>query len=266
MSKTETENLPVVYDLGADAGIGTDDIGTDDIKIPFLGVVQDKSKPLKSGAPGVAVGKLFNSVTREVFDGTTGVVIVPVMQKHEFIEWVPLAKGGGYVGAHAKDSEIVAKAKAESMKWGEYFTDSKNELVETRSLFVIVLDEETMEPEGFAVVAFKSTQIGVLTAVNTRLKMFMVPTATGKRRPAIFQHTMRLTTWHDTSKPAGEFEAYALTFLNDDKPRKSLLDLDSETYLAAKSLREALEGGAATADYDSADGGADGASEPDDFC
>ena len=107
------------YDYGDDAGGGFENQDEDDYQIPFLIVLQkgspqcdpDNAAYDKDAAPGM----FMNTVSEELYDEVT---IVGAITEHCFTEWKP--DRGGFVGKHAKNSDVVKLAKEQSEKFGKY--------------------------------------------------------------------------------------------------------------------------------------------------
>jgi hypothetical protein len=127
-------------DLGADAGIGTEGIGKDDMALPFLSILQDLSPQTKKSkaefVEGAKPGMFYNSVTKQFWDGEKGIPFVPASYQKTYIEWVP--NQGGFVADHG---EAAGKQLAETGKRtekGELMLPNGNQLVETAYVFGIV--------------------------------------------------------------------------------------------------------------------------------
>lgn len=255
------KNEMAVYDYGGDAGVGIDDIGRDEMAIPFIGILQSNNGEVlpvkKGGIEGAEAGMLMNTVTKEIFDGDKGILFVPSERAHQYVEWVPRSKGGGFVGTHEVGSEVVSeaiqRAQAEKADFGKFTTPAGNDLVETFYLYGAMLDDDGI-PTGIGVIAFTSTKIKKYRHLNTRLKSI-------KGRPALYAIQLRICTVPDKNNK-GDFFNFDIQFAVDNVGMKSLLDPNSEAYQSAKMLRVGIESGEAKADYastanDSTDGGDD---------
>lgn len=248
-----TKNEVAVYDYGEDAGQGIADAGRDELAIPFLTILQGLSpqvKPTKKGGiEGAEIGMLFNTVTQELTDGDEGIPFVPARREHVFVEWVPRAKGGGFVAMHTPDSEVVVAAKEASTTFGKYSTPAGNDLVETFYLYGMILNKDG-EPIEVALLAFKSMFIKKYKALISRLRYLMVPGPGGKKiNPPIWANSLRVKTVPDKNAK-GEFYNFEVSFLKG-KGTDSLLTADSPAYVASKDLAEAISLGSAKADHSS---------------
>lgn len=150
-----------VHDYGADAGAGFEGTTGADLSVPFLGILQSNSPQVEDKDPaGAESGMLFNTVTRELTGGEDGLVFLPCHKELAFVEWVPRDSGGGFVGLHDPNGDVVKKAIEDNdgnrigkLKVGD------NDLIETHYVYGLILDAEGEETYGFAVVSFSSTKI-----------------------------------------------------------------------------------------------------------
>lgn len=254
MVPTASQQLAPVADYGADAGAGFEHQGREDISIPFLSLLQANS-PEISEIEAAKPGMLFNTVTREL---AREVVIVPASTRHQFVEWVPRDKGGGFVSARSASDPEVHAAIAASKSFGDYQLPNGNELVETFYIYAVLLDNDG-QPNGFATIGFTSTKIKVYKNWNTTIRMFQVKTPDGRKiSPPLFAHTVKVSSKPDKNAK-GVFSNFSLV------PAKgtiaeSLLPPDHPAFLAAKELRTMVDQGLAKAAYESQ---AEGAKDPD---
>ena len=259
--KEETGGPIVAFDYGADAGAGSEDQTADDFQIPFIAIIQDLSPQHKKKRAeyieGAEVGDLYNNVTNELLD--QGFEFVPALRIHCFVEWVPRDKGGGFIGRHDPNSEIVKRAKAEAEKFGKYKTPDGNDLMETFYLWGIIA--ATLTP---AIIAFTSTKIRVYKKWNTARSMIKstAPDGTVQDIP-IFANRILVRTAEE-SRGDNDYFNFVLEPPINGSVRDSLIrDLDDARYQKAKALRDDVVGGRVTADYSQAEGGG-GAAEDDD--
>lgn len=176
MAKTEVaevKNTAVsagVFDYGEDRGQGFEDIGINDMSIPFLNILQPTSPEVaEQTIEGCRAGDIVNSVTKEIIKQP--IILQPVKRDHLWVEWVPRAKGGGLVASHDPGSDVVRKVieanggstippkgsdgKRIPFKVGD------NDLVQTYYYYCMILDETGTESTGFCVLSFTSTKIKV---------------------------------------------------------------------------------------------------------
>jgi hypothetical protein len=231
-STQPTTALVPVADYGADMGAGFEHQSPADVSLPWLAVLQDNS-PIVRSLEAAQPGLLHNSVTD---DCLPAVDIVPATTRHLYVEWLPKAKGGGFLGVHEPTSPVVVKARASSPQFGQYTTPEGNELVETFYVYAVQLDASS-EPTGPVVIACTKTKIGQYKRWMTRVSMFQVKTPSGQRvRPPLYAHLVRVTTFEDKN-PKGTFYNIKFDPAKGDMS-KSLLEPTSSAYLAARELRD----------------------------
>ena len=216
--------LAAAQDYGDYAGAGFDNQTTDDMSIPFLGLLQDLSPEVKKGADKIAgaeVGMMINTVTKELFDGEKdGVIFQPCDTNHVFVEWKPRNQGGGFVAVHQIDSPIVADAKAKAEKFGKYKTPAGNDLIETFYIAGILhrsanLEEQLGNTPEPMLIAFTSTKIKAYKAIMTRLRTF-------KGKPPMFAHRILIKTKTETNAE-GTFANFVVTPAVENNVEKSLI-------------------------------------------
>ena len=95
---------------GAD-GAGMENIGKEDVALPFLKILQGLSPEVTRGnekfIKGAAAGQFINSLTGDLWDGEAGVEIIRVFFEKKYIEWRPKKAGGGLV----RISDTIEEAK-----------------------------------------------------------------------------------------------------------------------------------------------------------
>lgn len=225
-----------------------DDYSTAELSIPFLGILQPLSPQLNPQKPeyieGSKVGQMFNSVTKELFDS---VDVVVAYHKRSFIEWVPRSAGGGFRGEHGPDKEpefnaLLATSRAKRAASGEKETGravlaNNNELVDTRSFYVLCVQDEGGMAQP-AVISMASTQTKVARDWLQMMNMYQPVGLPAKRYP-LFAAVYRLTT-RQRQNSAGfwyVFNATRLRFNNDPSLAQQ-----------AMAFRQSILGGAVVVD------------------
>tara|TARA_R110000796_G_scaffold41179_3_gene102008 strand:+ start:4359 stop:5192 length:834 start_codon:yes stop_codon:yes gene_type:complete len=246
------------FDYGDDAGQGME-ITMDDLKIPFIALVQNDSKVLDADepnyVPGGSAGMLFNGATRQFSDD---LILVPALRQTTYVEWLP--DRGGFADEHAATSPIVAEAKRNAAKKYELRTEGGNDLEETRSIYAIVLDSE-LNPVGYCVVPFTGSKMGPWRDFWTK-----IDTARVSKDAPLFSLMIRISSFDDKNKAGKKYKNYLVNPARDAEGNMtsdplaaavagSMLAPTSPQYLAAKQLREAIQSGSATADRETADAG-----------
>lgn len=241
------DNLPSTgHDYGEEAGAGFEKTKSSELAIPFLGVLQSNSPQVEDNSPeGSKAGMLYNTVTRELIDPKDGgVVFLPCHYDTAYVEWVPRDSGGGFVGLHDAESDVVRQAIADND--GKAYGKLKvgdNDLVETYYVYGLIMDDAGKESASFAVLSFSSTKIKPYRDWLTA--MFTI-----KGKPPIFANRARLKTVKQKNDK-GTFFNFQIDPLNQTWV-KSLIDPKTEAGLLAeaKEFRTMVTSGMARAAFE----------------
>jgi hypothetical protein len=253
VTKVEQETKEIIVSSNPYAAYGKqgfEDIKSTDLIIPYISLIQSGSPELEDKKiPNLEVGDLINSVTGEHHKGSVGINFIPCYVQELWVEWVPRLQGGGIVGQHAADSDVVKSAIAKNggskippkddsgKRVG--FKHGKNELVETYYIYGLLLDEEGENSNGFAVMTFSGTKISTYKKFITALMML-------KGNPPIFANRATLKSTKQKNE-YGSFFNYQIspwgsTWLN------SLIDPNASLIEEAYEFRKMVTDGKAKAD------------------
>jgi len=264
---TKREKLELEkFDYGDDFEQGFQDQSSDELLIPWVNILQDLS-PEITGADGKAIdgakaGEIINSVSK---DRTNKLLFVPAFRVKSFIEWIPRTSGGGFVGVHDPESDLILRLRT-ATKFGLLKNpETNNDIVETITVYGFICEEaEPVEP---AAISFTSSKLKVYRAWRTALNKITVLAGDTKRRPPLYAHPVNLTTVRETGKK-GTYYNFVVTPTGGDSTMKvhdrilaSMLAPTDARFLAAKELSRMVEAGTAKADVTKQDEG--GASEGD---
>lgn len=249
VATTEQETSVAAYEGYSDyEGKGFQNQTREDIAIPFINILQANSPEVDGDSPvdGAKAGLLINSVTQDLH---TEVEFVPAITQHVFVEWIPRDQGGGMVGQHGLNSDVVKKAKGASTEFGKYVSETGNDLVETFYVFGILRKDGV--PVGMAVMPFTSTKIKAYRAVMGRLNSFQI-TLPDKRRitPPMYAHSLKITTLKQSNKH-GTFYIPVVQPAVENDVEKSLLPPDDACFLMAAECEKLVDSGKAYADTES---------------
>ena len=236
------------YDYGQNAGAGWDNTSQDDFSIPFLNQLQALSPEVQQGEDtaieGAQVGMFVNSVTRTLY---SEVIFVPVQTEHVYVEWVPQDQGGGFVGVHQLDSEVVAAARAAATD-RRLTTPAGNELQETFYVYAMILPEVGADDvDEMVVMSFSRTKIRRYKAIMTRLR-----TLKGSANIPLFAHQIRMTATSEKSPAGQSYKNVELNPAVDGDVAASLLPPDSPLLEAASGFLESISSGERKADHGTA--------------
>ena len=193
-------------DLFEYAGSGVEDLGTDDLAIPFINIIQSNSPQLNKREgkhiEGSEVGMLFNTVTNELFDGETGVWVIPCAYQRTLVEWVPRDQEGGFVASHDPDSGILAQTT--KIERGQDILENGNYLANTAAHYILLLSP-TYGPTQ-AVLSMTSTQLKKSRKWNTQMvsQTITLPNGSVKPKPS-FAIAYNLKTMPESNKHGSWF-------------------------------------------------------------
>jgi hypothetical protein len=210
-SKTETTNAVAVQSENAGAvvdpstlagfadfaGQGMQGLSKDDLAIPFLSILQSGSPQCKRSEgeyiEGAAEGMLFNTVTKTVIDPIkTPVIVIPCSYNRALIEWRVREAGGGFVKEHPVDEALLGTTVRDDK--GRDILPNGNQLNDTRSFYVMVLDPDTGIPAP-AFMTMTSTQIKKAKQWLMQQNLLKLPAAGGRvYTPPMFASKWRVTT------------------------------------------------------------------------
>ena len=74
--------------MEADAGSGINDLGSDDLALPFLKILSGLDSKLDD-LDNAKRGDIINSVTDQIYKGKDGVDVVPCAYERVYIQWSP---------------------------------------------------------------------------------------------------------------------------------------------------------------------------------
>jgi hypothetical protein len=249
--KKTDETAVVAAGLEADEGAGFENQTGEDIIMPVVYLLQALSPAVVNNEPeGAKPGRFFNGVTEELMDEF---LFVPACTTHEYVEYIPVDEGGGFVRTHPLNSPVVKKCKAEQ-PFGKYRVpredgSGQNELIEFFSVFGVIVDEHDVQ--SFAVIRFKSTKIKVYKQFNTRMQTCQIPRADGNGRftPAINSHVIHVSSVAET-KDNFKFFNLRLRSPVENNMKKSLIGPDDPRYQAAAEVRALVNAGRVQAEYE----------------
>ena len=128
-----------------DQAAGMQDMGSDDFAMPFLRVLGQLSPEINKRdskyVEGAEAGMIFNTVTKQTYDGEKGLNLIPCGYKREYVEWSDRGEGtSAPVAIHPVSSGIIKDATR-----GADYKDrlpNGNYLENTASYFVLTEDYE----------------------------------------------------------------------------------------------------------------------------
>ena len=218
--------------FAADAGIGVSDLGSEDLAIPFLKVLQKMSDELDD-LPDAKAGDIYNTVTKDVVKGKDGVTVINCAYTLQYIEWEPRGTGTG-APHHIYNSadDIPQTERGDDNK--EYVVDGDGRYLErTAQHYVLVVDEDGMTQQ--ALLPMKSTQFKKSKQWNSAMRSLkMKDSKGGLFTPPRFSHVWKLETVPEENKN-GSWHGWQIS--------KDSVVADPAIYAEAKLFAEIISKG-----------------------
>lgn len=214
--------------LEADADKGFNNIGAEDLALPFLKILAKMSGEVDK-IDGAKAGMIYNTVTQELFSGTEGILVVPCAYERKLIEWEDRGSGQGYpVAIHPVSSDILSKTNRD--KDNKDRLENGNYVENTAQHYVLVLNEETGAYQN-ALITMKGTQLKKSRKWNSMMAGLKLQGKNGPFTPPPFAFTYRLKTMSESK------DSY--TWHGWDINRESQVK-DAQLYNAAKKFHASV--------------------------
>ena len=168
----EPKNKKEVGFLEEHAGEGFENITQEDLKIPFLRILQkgspqvdkDDTNYIKGAEPGM----FFNTVTQKLYGKE--IKVIPIKYQKLWMEWKP--DRGGLVARH--EPESINVDKSDFSRW----TYNGNNITETLFFYVMLSDHMTDGPMVFAL-----SSTGIKHGKNWNSQIVHTRLPSGKQAP-----------------------------------------------------------------------------------
>ena len=191
VTKKENSSVALASMFEDDQAGGMQGMGSDDFAMPFLRVLgqlsPETNKRDAKYVEGAEPGMIFNTVTKQTYDGEKGINIIPCYYKREYVEWSDRGQGtSAPVAIHAANSGIIKQSKRDAGYKDRL--DNGNYLENTASYFVLTEDMQT------ALISMKSTQLKVSRNWNAMMASIKLQGKNGLFTPAAYSHVYNLKT------------------------------------------------------------------------
>ena len=216
---------------------GMDQMGQGDFAMPFLRVLGQLSPEVNERdakyVSGAKAGMIFNTVTKQLYDGEAGVNVIPCYYKREYVEWSDRGEGtSAPVAIHSVDSGIIKDATRDASYKDRL--PNGNYLENTASYFVTIDDGTS------ALISMKSTQLKVSRSWNSMMNSIKLKGKNGMFTPAMYSHVYNLKTVQQ-SNDKGTWFGWTVEKVGPVQ--------DKDLYEAAKSFASSVNKGDVTAKH-----------------
>ena len=234
VAKKKTAEVAIMDEnmFAADAGIGVSDLGSEDLAIPFLKVLQKMSDELDD-LDDAKPGDIYNTVTKDVVKGKAGVTVINCAYVLQFIEWEPRGTGtGAPYRIYGSSDDIPQTERGDDNK--DYVVGGSGRYLErTAQHYVLIIDEDGMTQQ--ALLPMKSTQFKKSKQWNSAMKSLKMKDSKGNLfTPPRFSHVWKLETVPEENKN-GSWHAWMIS--------KDSVVSDPSVYAEAKQFAESILAG-----------------------
>lgn len=179
--------------MEADAGAGMENMGMEDLALPFLKVLSGNDPVLDDDNVDARKGDIYNTVTGMAYRGKEGVRVVPCSYQRRFIQWAPRGSGSGAPMAIYDPGDERPKTERSPDDNKDYVVGGEGDYIEeTHQHFVLLLNEDGSAET--ALIAMKSTQLKKSRKWNSMMASRSLQGKNGPFTPPRFSHIYHLKT------------------------------------------------------------------------
>jgi hypothetical protein len=197
VAKKETQ-LPSSILFEADAQRGFENVKNTSVALPILKLLQNGSaeaqKRNQAYVEGAEPGMLLNTVTKKLYDGAKGIIVIPCHYKLEYQEWSDYGTGTGRPEQIYPDtSDILTKTTKDQINKDRL--PNGNYILTVGNHFVIILDGDSSET---ALICMSSTQGKISRKWNSMMMSLTLQGKDGAFTPPSFSHMYKINTLLNT--------------------------------------------------------------------
>ena len=197
---TKKANLPSAGLFEADAQKGFENVKTESLAPPILKLLQNGSaeaqKRNQNYVEGAEPGMFLNTVTKQLYDGDKGIMVIPCHYKLEYQEWADYGTGSGRPENIYPDTSDVLDKTTKGPD-GKDRLQNGNYILTVGQHFVIILGTKSSET---AMISMSSSQGKVSRKWNSMMKSITLDGEQGPYTPPSFSHMYKLSSVLNTGK------------------------------------------------------------------
>ena len=228
---TKKANLPSSGLFEADAQKGFENVKTESLAPPILKLLQNGSSEAQNRnqnyVEGAEPGMFLNTVTKQLYDGDKGIMVIPCHYKLEYQEWADYGTGSGRPENIYPDTSDVLDKTTKGPD-GKDRLQNGNYILTVGQHFVIILGTKSSET---AMISMSSSQGKVSRKWNSMMKSITLDGEQGPYTPPSFSHMYKLSSVLNTGK-GNQWYGYNVE-------KVGMLE-DAKMYERAKKFYEAI--------------------------
>lgn len=237
----------------ADAGDGLQDMGQDDLALPFLKILSGND-PVLDEREDLRKGDIYNTVTGEAVKGKEGIRVIPCSYQRRFIRWAPRGTGTGAPVAIYDADQPRPKTERSTEDNKDYVVGGNGDYIdETHQHFVLVL-----HPDGgaeTALIAMKSTQLKKSRKWNSMIASRQMTGKNGPFTPPRYSHVYNLNSVHEENSK-GSWHGWEISL---EGPVT-----DASLYMRARDFSSSIAAGDVVVKHEEESGASHGSRPSDD--
>jgi len=174
------------------AGQGLEDMGQEDLALPFLKILSGLDSILDENEKA-RKGDIYNTVTGALHKGSEGIHVIPCAYQRKFIQWSPRGEGSGAPIAifDPEDDRPATERGGEENK--DYVVGGTGDYIEETHQHFVVIQNEDGSAET-ALIAMKSTQLKKSRKWNSMMQSVTMSGKNGTFVPPRFSQVYHLKT------------------------------------------------------------------------
>ena len=222
--------MPSTILFREDAEKGFENVRQESLALPILKLLQNSSgeaqKRNQNYVEGAEPGMLLNTVTKRLYNGETGINVIPCYYKLEYQEWADFGTGSGRPEQiYADDSDIISKTTRDGNKDR---LSNGNYILTVHQNYVLIVGDDAVET---ALISMSASQ-GKVSKKWESLQLSQVMTDDkGTFIPASFSYIYNLSSVLNSGK-GNQWYGYAVKTVGEVK--------DPSLYQRAKDFHMSL--------------------------
>lgn len=198
---SKKSNTAVATMFEADAFAGLENVKSESVALPILKLLQNGSgeaqKRNQNYVEGAEPGMFLNTVTKKLYNGDTGINVIPCHYKLEYQEWADYGTGSGRPeNIFDDESDILEKTTKDGM--GKDRLPNGNYILTVGQHYVLILAENGSAES--ALISLSSSQGKISRKWNSMMMNITFDGKDGSYTPASFSHIYKLNSVLNSGK------------------------------------------------------------------